>query len=232
MKYLIWDFDGTLAYRQGGMWSAAILELLDRAAPGHALTAERLRPMLQSGFPWQTPERPHTDIISADQWWQALEPEFERLFVALGLAPEQAQALSTRVRTNYCNLQRWRLFDDSLEALDSLSARGWTHLILTNHVPELRLIVDHLGLKARIAAIFNSAETGYEKPHPQAFQQILSSIEPGTSVWMIGDNYTADILGAEQVSIPGVLVRQHHPQARIFCSGLEEIVEYFAHAHK
>ncbi len=31
----------------------------------------------------------------------------------------------------------WELFDDTLPALDQLSADGWSHVVLSNHVPEL-----------------------------------------------------------------------------------------------
>jgi phosphoglycolate phosphatase-like HAD superfamily hydrolase len=47
MKYLIWDFDGTLAYREG-MWSGSLIEVLDREMPTHALTSDMLRPYLRS----------------------------------------------------------------------------------------------------------------------------------------------------------------------------------------
>lgn len=33
---LLWDFDGTLAERPG-MWSGALLEVLDAEQPGHRL---------------------------------------------------------------------------------------------------------------------------------------------------------------------------------------------------
>ena len=36
--------------------------------------------------------------------------------------------------------------------------------------------MQHLGLTSRIAYLFNSAETGYEKPHPRAFQIALETL--------------------------------------------------------
>ena len=63
-----------------------------------------------------------------------------------------------------------------------------------------------------LAAIFNSAQTGYEKPHPQAFRNVLAWLPEPEAVWMIGDNYTADVLGAQAVGLPGILVRETHPE--------------------
>jgi hypothetical protein len=65
-NYLIWDFDGTLAYRLGGR-PAALLEIIQREALPCKVTADQLRPHLQIGFPWHTPERPHPVVTSADQ---------------------------------------------------------------------------------------------------------------------------------------------------------------------
>lgn len=55
-RLLIWDFDGTLAHRDG-MWSGAMVEVLDRHEPGHGITREDVRPHLRMGFPWHNPRR-------------------------------------------------------------------------------------------------------------------------------------------------------------------------------
>ncbi|MDQ1301438.1 MAG: hypothetical protein QG637_1359 [Chloroflexota bacterium] len=223
MKTLIWDFDGTLGYREGILWAATFLETLDREIPGHPYTLDQIRPFLRSGFPWHIPEQPHTHITSADQWWGELEPLFARIFSALGIETGRARGLARQIRPIYCNLARWRLFDDTLPALDDLAARGWTHVILSNHVPELAEFVAALFLDSRIAAIFNSATVGYEKPHPQIFREALAFVGNGGPTWMIGDNYVADILGAAAVGVPGVLVRQPHTEAELFCPDLTDV---------
>lgn len=230
MKTLIWDFDGTLGYREGILWAATFLEALDYEMAGHPFTLDQIRPALRSGFPWHTPEQPHTHITSADQWWAELEPLFARVYSTLGIAAGPARVLARRVRPIYCNLARWRLFDDTLPALDDLSARGWTHLIVSNHVPELAEFAAALALDARVAAIFNSATVGYEKPHPQIFREALAFVGNGGPVWMVGDNYHADVLGAAAVGVPGILVRQPHDEARLFCADLTQVAALIEHA--
>ena len=223
MKYLIWDFDGTLGYREGLTWSAVLRETLDQRLPGHPFTAEQLAPHLRSGFPWHTPERSHAHITGADEWWAGLNPVFERAYLALGLSPTDACALAREVRAVYSDPARFRLFDDTLRVLDDLSARGWTHIILSNHVPEFDAIAEALALHPRMAAILNSARIGYEKPHPYIFREALAVIGDGSPVWMIGDNYTADILGAAAAGIPGILVRRPHEAAPRFCADLTQV---------
>ena len=232
MKTLIWDFDGTLGYREGVLWAASFLEALDREWPGHPFTLEQLRPFLRSGFPWHTPEQPHTHITTADQWWEELEPLFARVFLGAGVEdPALARRLARQIRQIYCNPARWRLFEDTLPALDDLAARGWTHILLSNHVPELASFMDVLGLSTRIAAAFNSALIGYEKPHPAAFQGVLEFVSDSRPVWMIGDNITADILGAAAVGIPGVLVRRPDERAERFCADLTQVAAFVEDAH-
>jgi putative hydrolase of the HAD superfamily len=231
VKYLIWDFDGTLGYREGILWAATFLEVLDCEMAGHPVTLEQIRPFLRSGFPWHLPEQPHTHITCADQWWEALAPLFTQVFCGVGVDPAPARRLARQIRPVYCNPARWRLFDDTLPVLDDLAARGWTHILLSNHVPELESLMRALGLSPRIAAVFNSATMGYEKPHPEAFRGVLEIVGDSRPVWMIGDNITADILGAAAVGIPGVLVRRPDEQAERFCADLTQVAAIVEDAH-
>jgi putative hydrolase of the HAD superfamily len=225
MKLLIWDFDGTLGWREGG-WTGTLLEAIRACAPEKSLSPEQVRPYLQSGFPWQAPETPHPDTHTPEAWWDRLDPLFERACGGLGFSPSDSRNIAHQVRRVYPNLSRFRLFDDSLPALAQLSAHGWTHALLSNHVPELPAMLRHLGLAESLACMFNSAETGYEKPHPQAFRLALAAFPHAHAVYMIGDNPTADIEGAASVGLPGILVRKPHPGVPYFCQDLNQLVEF------
>ncbi|MEO5930542.1 MAG: HAD family hydrolase [Candidatus Kapaibacterium sp.] len=206
MNYLIWDFDGTLGYR-AGMWSGTLLEILDGEMPGHGRTIDDIRPHLRSGFPWHNHHITNPPNRSPDEWWLALHDLFRNAFIALGVPPPDAPRLAALVRPAYLDLNRWRLYDDTIPTLDALSALGWRHILLSNHVPELPEILQYLGLRRRFLSIFNSAVTGHEKPHPSAFRAVLDTIRPGATIWMIGDSMAADIRGAEAVGIPAIPVR-------------------------
>ncbi len=95
--------------------------------------------------------------------------------------------------------------------------------MLSNHVPELSDLLGHLAVRNFFAQVFNSAETGYEKPHPEAYRAVLKSIADAESLWMIGDNAVADIEGAAAVGIPGILVRKQHPNALYQCDNLSQV---------
>ena len=204
--FLVWDFDGTLGYREG-LWSSALLAVLEEGGRGPGFDAERLHAHLRTGFPWYTPQVPHPELSSPGLWWEALSPVFAGAFEAGGLDPSTSRMLAGRVREVYTDPRNWRLFDDALPALGALSSRGWTHVVLSNHVPELTPILHSLGLGDHVRRVFNSAESGYEKPHPRAFENVLEALGSPERIWMIGDNPQADVRGAEAAGIPAILVR-------------------------
>ncbi len=223
MKLLLWDFDETLGYRHGGAWMASLYEVLQHEAPECPATMDELETFTRAGFPWHTPEVPHPHLDSADAWWAALEPVFVDAYLGVGLETKRAHAMARLVRPTYLDLAHWRLYEDAAPTLRALTGAGWTHVILSNHVPELATLVDGLGLSGVFACIFNSALTGYEKPHPEAYRIALRAFPDATARWMIGDSYRADVLGAAAVGIPSVLVHQSHPDANRFAATLAEI---------
>ena len=197
-----------------------MLDLLAEATPGLEVGVEDLRPHLRAGFPWHTPERAHPDLDTPEKWWDALNPVFEQAYLAVGVEPKLARELAPLVREAYLRPDRWQLYDDVFPALNGLSSRGWTHLVLSNHVPELSGIAGRLGLEGRILRFFNSAQTGHEKPHPEAYRGVLQTLGKAEAVWMVGDSMGADVTGAEAAGIPAVLVRRPHPGASRYSEGL------------
>jgi putative hydrolase of the HAD superfamily len=228
-RLLIWDFDGTLAHRRGETgWSTLLAEVLDGEDPGHRHSAETFRPHLRSGFPWHQPEIAHPELCEAEAWWASVRPLLARAYEAAGYPPPRAVELAAAAQQLYVDpTVGWTLFDDTLPALERLSQAGWTHAILSNHVPELRQIVGGLGLDGSVAAVSCSAETGYEKPHERAFASVLDLLRP-TESWMVGDNAVADFLGAEAVGIPAVLVRRPDPRATRYADSLAGVERFLS----
>lgn len=225
MRYLLWDFDGTLGYRDGG-WSGACAEVLRETGTAPDVDVADVRPHLGEGFPWHSPEDPHTHLSTAEEWWAELYPVLEGALEANGAASPQVRELAERVRTTYVE-RGWRAFDDANSTLATLSEVGWRHVVLSNHVPELETILGDLGLRDHFEAVHTSAHIGYEKPHPEAFRTALTTIEDDAAVWMIGDSVRADVRGASDVGMPAILVRASNPDIEYVCpdlSGIEAVV--------
>ncbi|WAC19742.1 HAD family hydrolase [Luteolibacter sp. SL250] len=220
--YLIWDFDDTLA-RRDGRWSGALAQAA--ATEGVAVDAAALKPYLREGFPWHLPETVRVDE-AAEAWWARLELLFiTALESGAGLAHEAAVRAADRVKAIYCEPTGWEVFADVVPALERLSAAGWRHVILSNHVPELADLVAALGLTPHFEIIFTSGLTGVEKPHPSAFRMVRQHARDDVRIVMIGDRWVADVGGASAAGLEAVLVRKHHPEARWFCEDLGGLAE-------
>ena len=230
-RLLIWDFDGTLAHRRSETgWSILLAETLDAEEPGHAHSADTFRPYLRSGFPWHQPDVAHPELCDPEAWWAAVEPVLGRAYEAAGYEPARSLELAGAARRLYVDPGvGWALFDDTLPALERLAQAGWTHAILSNHVPELRQIVTALGLDEVVPFLSCSAETGYEKPHAQAFASVLDKLQPAEA-WMIGDNVLADVLGAEALGLPAVLVRRPDPRPARYSDSLAGVDAFLSEA--
>ena len=206
-RVILWDFDGTLAYREG-LWRSALSQALDQCMPGHGIAPESLRGLLRSDFPWHEPERAHPELCEPDAWWAHIEPLMARAFGKVGVEPGRCDELAHCARHCFIDPATYRLFGDTRPALERLRALGWRHVIHSNHVPELEGIVQGLGIDDLFETVLTSALTGYEKPHPRSYELALEAAGRPKTVWMVGDNAEADVRGAEELGIPAILVRR------------------------
>ncbi len=204
---VLWDFDGTLAWRPG-LWSGCMIELLDEHEPQHTGTAQLIRELMHGSYPWNRPEEPHPHLAGADAWWDALRPALTRAIAGCGVRSERAMELAGEVRERFVDAgRRWQVFADSPGALQRTRAAGWRNVILSNHVPELEDLVVRLGLADLVEDVHSSAVSGYEKPNPRAFELALATAGDPAERWMVGDNPLADVAGAEAVGVPAILIR-------------------------
>ena len=214
-KAILWDFDGTLAYRKG-MWSGCLADVLQEREPSAGITRDDVRPLLRSGFPWDTPDKAHPELNTPETWWEVVEALLVQACVQLGFSDGKARAYAREAHERYIDVAGFKLFDDTLPVLTNLTEHGWRHVILSNHVPELRDLIEGLRLADLVDDALSSAVTGYEKPNPKAFELGREAAGNPDEVWMIGDNPVADVKGALGVGIPAILVRtdDKHTQPR------------------
>jgi putative hydrolase of the HAD superfamily len=205
-KYLMWDFGKTLS-RHGAVWSNSVIEAIRQTHPEKTVSPEKIRPIFAKGFPWHTPEIAHDHIETADQWWSELmQPILNQVFGTLEIPESEFESIMQIARLECLKIKHWTLFEDVIPLLETTSAHGWKHVILSNHVPELEEIVLNLGIRHHFEHVFTSGIVGFEKPHPRIFDFALSKIGAESQIIMIGDNFEHDIEGAARYGIPGILV--------------------------
>ena len=225
-KAIIWDFDGTLVLHKG-LWSGTMLAALDASINNHNLTIDKLKPYLQSGFPWHEPEKAHPELSQHGAWWAKMEKHFEDIYTDLGFDKNVSIALSKKTHEIYVDEKRYEIFPKTIETLYKLKRSGWFNVILSNHVPELPDIVEKLGFFEVVEACFSSASIGYEKPNVKAFQFVIDYLHHPNMCVMVGDSITADIEGANKAGINSILLhtKTNKPISNQ-CESIDKI-EYF-----
>jgi putative hydrolase of the HAD superfamily len=221
-RVILWDFDGTLAFREGG-WSGLVVDIVRQFDSASTVRIEDVRPYMRTGFPWHSPEVVRDPPHSADAWWSDLDSLLTRAFEAAGVSSACVEGHVSLFRACYLQPAAWQVYPDVLDALREMSELGWTQGILSNHVPELETLVASLGLNEHISRVFSSGCIGCEKPNRILFEHALRQLGYPEQVWMVGDNYHADIVGAETLNVPSILVRNFHPDAPQFCPTLRDV---------
>lgn len=99
------------------------------------------------------------------------------------------------------------LFPNTKEVLTELKALDFNLHIITNGFKEVQFIkLENSGIQHFFNDILCSEEVGEKKPHPKVFQSALQRTKAtASSSIMIGDDFTADVIGAEKAGIRGVL---------------------------
>jgi putative hydrolase of the HAD superfamily len=224
-KYVLWDFDGTLAHRPG-QWTDTVMSVLRAAASAEGVDRETVRPVMNAGFPWHAPDIIRVANQPADEWWRQLEPMLARAFRSVGrVSDDRATELARQVRGTYLDPAAWVVYDDVVPTLTRLSTLGWRHVIHSNHVPELPQLVSALGLDGHFEAIHTSARTGVEKPNPEAFRRVVATLPAAATIWMVGDNLDADVRGAAAAGLPAILVRKGSEASVHQCTHLSGVVD-------
>ncbi len=206
MAYVFWDFDGTLVEHRS--FGTAMAEVLDVRLPGHGLTKEHFSPYLQEGFVWQTWEEGHPQLDTPEAWWNHHAPYFERAYRMNGFSAEQSRLWTGDIPEAYNRSSRFRLFPDSLAALGKLREQGIHTAVVSNFSPGLELILEDLGLMPYLDFVVNSYDVGYEKPRPEIYREAMVRAREGP-FYMVGDNPRADVRGAENAGIRGILIRKN-----------------------
>lgn len=149
------------------------------------------------------------------------------LLEGIGL-PELADEISTYLAQNWQDPRVWPLVPEAQEVLGTLKEKGYRLAVVSNWDGLLPGILQAVGLAKYFDHVSASALVGYAKPDPRIFQHTLQalSLEPNQA-WHIGDSLTADVQGAQNAGLRGVLFDPYaqNPNAVHRLSQLLEMLE-------
>ena len=101
------------------------------------------------------------------------------------------------------------LIPDALETLKTLSAQKFKLSLLSNASDDalIQRLVNRNGLRPWLSPVFSSAGLGRQKPKPDPFLLIAERWRlPTAEIAVVGDTLTADIQGARNAGMFGILV--------------------------
>ncbi|TCT17211.1 putative hydrolase of the HAD superfamily [Natranaerovirga pectinivora] len=224
MSILIWDFDNTLAYRDG-MWTKSLYEVLKRN--DFIVSEDDIRPHFQDGFPWHRHKEVHKDYFNGLSWWEYVNTIILNALLKIGIEKQSAIELTRQFKDEYLDISKWYLFEDTVRTLEKSISEEYSNYILSNHTPELIDIIEGLGIQKYFKKIISSAVVGYEKPNKLIFEEVSKHFEKDLKVYMIGDSYSADIQGALNYGFEAILVRQENKaNYKNYSSNLDGIWEF------
>jgi putative hydrolase of the HAD superfamily len=134
----------------------------------------------------------------------------EKTLADLNLPRMEPKALDQAVTALYKVTQaHWKPEKETIPTLQTLSARGYSLAMISNagNDEDVQTLVDNACLRPYFRFILTSAVFGVRKPHPAIFRSILEKLglRPEQAV-MVGDRLEADIQGAHNAGMPGILV--------------------------
>ncbi|MFM9943942.1 MAG: YjjG family noncanonical pyrimidine nucleotidase [Bacteroidia bacterium] len=126
---------------------------------------------------------------------------FKNTFMELGMKPEVIYEIFETEFVEICPT-KGNLMPGAMKALTHFHLHFAQHII-TNGFKETQSVkMQTSGIHHFFNTLTNSEDTGFQKPHPEIFKIALQSAgaTPDNSM-MIGDNYEADILGANALGM-------------------------------
>jgi HAD superfamily hydrolase (TIGR01509 family) len=103
----------------------------------------------------------------------------------------------------------WQAEQDALPTLDLLRSRGYRIAAISNASDDdnTQALIDKGGLRSYLEFIVSSAAFGKRKPHSGIFRAVLEQFQtPPANAVMVGDDYEADIVGAQGVGMRSIWI--------------------------
>ena len=132
--------------------------------------------------------------------------QFESIARSVGGRLSRADAAKALCIMREASIEKFRLFDGTLELLDELHARGAKTYLLSNaQAVFTRGEIERAGLTHKFDGMCLSSDYGVRKPDPQFYGILFDEygLDKSDSV-MIGDDMDADVRGAERFGIRGL----------------------------
>lgn len=150
-----------------------------------------------------------------------------------GRGPEEADRVSGLTRGQWPVVEKTvplELYADATPTLERLKEDHYILGLISNAPPDTVEVIRSLGLPRYLSIIVVSGVVGVSKPNPEIFRIALreAGVEPAESAH-VGDIYEADVLGAQNAGMKGLLIDRDDMQSARDCPRIRSLSEIHAH---
>lgn len=227
VQTLVFDFDGTLCHRKPSAMDVFFDLIRETSVEIDPSAKRRTRQFVH--YYWAKSPEAAQDIAT----YGRMTPEFwkhylKRKLLAYGLEKDKASSLSIRIQTgmeeNY-QPRPW-VSPHVPPTLDTLKNRGYTLGLVSNRTGSLEEELQEFGLLPYFNFFYTAGEINSWKPEKEIFEYALDLAQstPKTTAY-IGDNYYADIQGAQKVGLFAILLDPHDTFPEADCTIIQDIQE-------
>lgn len=192
----------------------------------------------------------HSAYVSADSWWisefggRVMTPQEtseayrrldERAFSTVfpRESPAEALRVSRQVRRRWPELEGeipLELYPDVEPTLTKLKDGGYLLGLISNAPAGTGRTVEALGLSRYLDSVIISGAVGYSKPNPEIFRMALNDLHIGPEESVhVGDLYEADVVGARNAGILGLLIDRDGRAQGLDCPCMKSLSDVFAY---
>jgi HAD superfamily hydrolase (TIGR01662 family) len=219
---VLFDFDGTLVFHEPDSFEVISAFCADIGQPLGPET-ERLGRRIRHEYFVDPIIRDQLDGLSPGEFWQ----HFNRyLLDALGIQGD-LDDLAQAVTSQFQGIELlYQCPEVGCRTLAELRSRGYHLGLITNreNIDRFYELLDAMDLRSHFDMILAAGEVGIRKPEPDIFDMALERMASVASQSLyVGDNYWADVVGAQRAGVTPALLDPHHLFPEADCLILEHI---------
>lgn len=223
---VLFDLDGTLRHNHPNGFDIFIGFLKEL---GFALTPEQIHAGHRwTHYYWSIAPEMHADMREfggegADFWRRYTQRQLQSLGIT-GDLPALAARIAALFDERYAPIHQ--VPDDVIPTLLRLRELGYTVGLVSNRLEPLTSLVTELGLANFFVFTLSAGEAGSWKPEPAIFHKAveMASCRPEQTVY-VGDNYYADVEGAQAAGLHPILIDPHGLFPEAICPVIRSLGE-------
>jgi putative hydrolase of the HAD superfamily len=221
---VLFDLDGTLVFHQPDSFDVISAFCAEIGQP-LSTEAERQGRRTRHEYFVDPIIRQELNGLSREEFWR----HFNRhLLEAIGVQGD-LHCLAEDVTARFLHLELiYHCPGATCQILTELRARGYPLGLITNreNVDRFHQLLEQMDLRTRFDLVLASGEVGVRKPDPGIFHAALEGLGATAERSLyVGDNYWADVIGAQRAGLTPVLLDPYRLFPEADCLVVEQLEE-------